>query len=197
MLNKLWPIMIIISIIYAILSGNIDKLNKGIFESIDSAVELGITFLGTMCFWNGIMNIAFKSKLIEKMNKVLNPIINKLFPDMKKNNKIKKEISMNMLANILGLGNAATPLGIKAIKSMQEENEEKDTLSNSMMMLIVINTASIQLIPTTIIAIRTSLNSSEPTSIIIPVWCATVSAIIAAVTATKFLIKKEKKNGKN
>lgn len=192
MLNKIWPIFIIISFIYAFFSGNIDKINSGIFESTKNAVELSLTFLGTMCLWNGIMQIAYKSKLINKIVKLLTPIIKILFPEIKKNEKIKKEVSMNIIANIFGLGNAATPLGIKAMTSMQEVNTEKDTLSNSMMMFIVINTASLQIIPTTVIAIRTSLNSGNPTSIVVPVWIATISSIIAGICITKILIKRGK-----
>lgn len=111
---------------------------------------------------------------------------------MKKNKQIQREISMNMIANILGLGNAATPLGLKAMKSMQEENVKKDTLSNSMMMFIVLNTASIQIIPTTVIAIRNSLGSSNPTHIVFPVWMATICAAITGVLVTKLLIKMKK-----
>lgn len=192
MLNKIWPLFIIISFIYAFFSGNIDKINSGIFESTKSAVELSLTFLGTMCLWNGIMQIAYKSKLINKIVKLLTPIIKILFPEIKKNEKIKKEVSMNIIANIFGLGNAATPLGIKAMTSMQEVNTQKDTLSNSMMMFIVINTASLQIIPTTVIAIRTSLNSGNPTSIVVPVWIATISSIIAGICITKILIKRGK-----
>ena len=118
-----------------------------------------------------------------------NPILNFLFPSLITNNKIKKEISMNIIANILGLGNASTPLGLKAMESMQKENPKKDTLSNPMMMFIVINTASIQLIPTTVIAIRNSLNSQNPTSIIFPTWIATILAGISGIFVTKLLIK--------
>lgn len=192
MLNKIWPIFIIISFIYAFFSGNIDKVNSGIFESTKSAVELSLTFLGTMCLWNGIMQIAYKSKLINRIVKILNPIIKKIFPEIKKDEKIKKEVSMNIIANIFGLGNAATPLGIKAMTSMQEVNTKKDTLSDSMMMFIVINTASLQIIPTTVIAIRTSLNSSNPTSIVVPVWVATIFSIITGICITKILIKRGK-----
>lgn len=192
MLNKIWPIFIIISFIYAFFSGNIDKVNSGIFESTKSAVELSLTFLGTMCLWNGIMQIAYKSKLINRIVKILNPIIKRIFPEIKKDEKIKKEVSMNIIANIFGMGNAATPLGIKAMTSMQEVNTKKDTLSDSMMMFIVINTASLQIIPTTVIAIRTSLNSSNPTSIVVPVWVATIFSIIAGICITKILIKRGK-----
>ena len=189
MLNKLWPIFLIISIVYAIFTGNIEKLNNSIFESADNAVNLTITLFGTLCFWNGIMQIAMKSSLVETISKLLNPIIKLLFPEIKKGEKVHKEISMNMTANMLGLGNAATPLGLKAMQSMQEENPQKDRLSNSMLMFIVINTASIQIIPTTVIAIRNSLNSADPSRIIFPVWIVTICAATAAVVMGKILIK--------
>ena len=196
MLNKIWPTFIIISYIYAIMIGNTDKINTSIFSSTQEAVTLCITLLGTICLWNGIMKIAEKTSAITKLTKILNPIVKFLFPELKNQERIRKEISMNMIANILGLGNAATPLGIKAMKSMQEINHDKKTLSNSMVMLIVLNTASIQLIPTTVIAIRLSLDSKNPTSIILPVWIATICAAVAGVVVTKILIAKSKKMAK-
>ena len=193
MLNKIWPIFIIISYLYAIMIGNTDKINTSIFSSTQEAVTLCITLLGTICLWNGIMKIAEKTSAITRLTKILNPIVKFLFPELKNQESIRKEISMNMVANILGLGNAATPLGIKAMKSMQEINYDKKTLSNSMVMLIVLNTASIQLIPTTVIAIRLSLDSKNPTSIILPVWIATICAAVAGIVVTKILIAKSKK----
>lgn len=192
MLNILWPIFIIISFVYAILTGNVQSVNNSIFESTASAVNLSITFLGTICLWNGIMRIAQNTTFVSKLTNKLRPIIHFLFPEMKNNEKAKEEISMNIIANILGLGNAATPLGLKAMKTMQKDNDKKDTLSNSMAMFIVLNTASLQLIPTTVIAIRASLNSANPTSIILPVWVSTIVAAIAGITATKLFIKFKK-----
>lgn len=110
MLNIVWPVFIIISIIFAILSGNIKELNNSIFESTNTAVNLCITLLGTMCLWNGIMQIAAKTSAMQRITKILRPIMKLLFPKLKKDNNIYQEISMNMVANILGLGNAATPL---------------------------------------------------------------------------------------
>ena len=190
MLNIIWPIFIIISYIYAILTGRVNEINNSVFESCESAVKLTITFLGTMCLWSGIMQIAKKTTLIDKLTNFLNPIMKILFPEIQKQNPVHKEISMNMVANILGLGNAATPLGLKAMKTMQKENHKKDTLTNSMAMFIIINTASIQIIPTTVIAIRSSLGSTNPTSIIIPVWIATICAAFAGIIAAKILMKK-------
>ena len=189
MLNIVWPIFIIISFSYAIFSGNLENLNNSIFESTNSAIKLSIDLLGSMCLWSGIMQIASKTTLIENLTKLLNPLLNFLFPQLKENKKIKKEVSMNIIANILGLGNAATPLGLKAMKSMQEENKNKETLSDTMMMFIVINTASIQLIPTTVIAIRNSLGSQNPTSIIFPTWISTIIAAVIGITVTKIIIK--------
>ena len=190
MLNIIWPVFIIISFAYAIIMGNVQEVNKSIFDSAGSAVELSITFLGTMCLWNGIMKIVQETSLMNKLTTLLKPLMNFLFPELKKESPAKEKISMNIIANILGLGNAATPLGIKAMSELQKENTKKDTLSNSMVMFIVLNTASLQLIPTTVIAIRTSLGSENPSSIIVPVWIATMAAAITAIFITKSLMKK-------
>ena len=189
MLNIMWPIFIILSFSFAIIFGNLDQLNNSIFDSTKEAVSLSITLLGTMCLWSGIMSIASKTSVIKKLTRFLNPLITFLFPELKEDNEIKKAISMNMVANILGLGNAATPLVLKAMKLMQAKNKEKEVLTNSMATLIVINTASIQIIPTTVIAIRSSLGSQNPTSIIFPVWVATICAAIAGIFAIKLFIK--------
>ena len=189
MLNIIWPLFIVISFIYAFFSGNIEQVSNGIFVSLTDVVNLSLTFLGTMCLWNGIMEIAKKTTLIKKLTSFLKPLIKFLFPELTKNEKAKEEISMNIIANVLGLGNAATPLGLKAMKTMQKENKDKTTLSNSMAMFILINTASIQLIPTNVIAIRNSLNSTAPTQIIFPVWIATIVAAISSIMAAKVFIK--------
>jgi len=191
LLNKIWPIFIIISVIFAVFSGNVEKINNSIFESTTNAVELSISLLGTICLWSGIMEIAMNTNIIELLVKSLEPLLKILFPELKNNKKIKKEISMNMIANILGLGNAATPLGLKAMKSMQDINSDKSKLTNSMAMFIILNTASLQLIPTTVIAIRNSLGSENPSKIIIPVWITTILAAIAGILATKVFIKVE------
>lgn len=190
MLNKIWPFFIIISFVYAIYSGNILNINNAIFDSAEQTVNLSLTMFGTLCLWNGIMKIAIKTSLIDKLSKLLKPIISFIFPEIKNDEKINKEISMNMVANILGLGNAATPLGLKAMESMQKINTDKSKLSNSMAMFILINTASLQIIPTTVISIRSSLNSENPTKIIFAVWVATITAFLTAIIVGKILMKK-------
>lgn len=194
MLNVIWPIFILASIIYAIFSGNIENLNNSIFSSTENTVSLTITLLGTMCLWNGIIEVATSTSLIEKVTKFLKPIMKVLFPNIKCEDKVYKEISMNIISNMLGLGNAATPLGIKAMKTMQNENKNKNKskLTDDMATFIIINTASIQIIPTTVIAIRNSLGSENPTQIILPVWIATIVAALVGIFVTKICIKSKK-----
>ena len=190
MLNIIWPLFIIISLIYAICLGKVSDVNLAIFDSVESAVQMSIKLLGTICMWNGIIKIAEKTSMINKLKKLLSPLLKLLFPDINKNDKAYGEISMNIVANIMGLGNAATPLGLNAMKSMQKKNPNKKVLSNSMAMFIIINTASIQIIPTTVIAIRSSLGSNNPTGMILAVWVATLGAAIAAIITSKILMKK-------
>ena len=191
MLNILWPIFIIISIVYAIFSGNVENLNNSIFESAESAVNLALTLLGMTCLWSGIMEIASKTRIIDYLSIFLRPLMKKLFSNL--NEKSYNNIIMNIIANILGLGNAATPLGLKAMKELQKENNNKEELSDNMMMLIILNTASLQIIPTTIIAIRSSLGSTNPTKIIFPVWISTICAAFVGSVFTKVIIKCTKK----
>lgn len=190
MLNIIWPIFLIASFIYAMLWGNIADVNESIFSSTENAVNLAIQLLGTICLWNGIMKIAMKTKIVKGLKKLLTPILKKIFPDINEEEDVHSEISMNVIANILGLGNAATPLGLKAMKSLQKKNKDKKVLSNSMAIFIVLNTASIQIIPTTVIGIRSSLNSNNPTAMIVHVWIATICAALAAILSAKILMKK-------
>ena len=189
MLNILWPIFIIVSYIYAMFNGTVENINNSIFQSAENAVNLCITLFGTMCLWNGLMEIASNTNLINRLTKLLRPIVYFLFTDAKVDKKIREEISMNIVANMLGLGNAATPLGLKAMKSMQDKNLDKTRLTDDMATFIILNTASIQIIPTTVIAIRLSLGSLEPTKIIFAVWFSTVCAAIVGIIVTKICIK--------
>ena len=189
MLNKIWPAFLIISFIFAIFSGRLPEVNNSIFETTSNAIELCLTLIGTMSLWCGIIKIAMKTSFVDKLIKLLKPILKILFPEIRENDDVHKEISMNIIANLLGLGNAATPLGLKAMKNLQKENKNKYELSNSMAILIVLNTASIQIIPTTVIAIRTALGAKNPTEMLIPIWIATATAAISAIISAKIFIK--------
>lgn len=194
MLNYIWPVIIILSFIYSIFSGNIETLNSSIFSSLQDVVSLATTLVGTMCLWCGLMEIIKSTSIITKLTNVLKPILRWLFPDSKENKEAMDNISINVVSNMLGIGNAATPAGLKAMEALQKVNNNKSRLSNSMMMLIVLNTTSIQIIPTTVIAIRTALNAQNPTSIIIPIWVATIVGTTVGIIATKVLINRGNKN---
>ena len=188
MLNDIWPVFILVSIFYSFFSGNLDKINMAITNSTQDALNLTLTLIGITCLGSGSMEIASNTNIVKYLSKILKPVINFLFTDIN-NDKAFSKITMNIIANILGLGNAATPLGLQAMDELQKDNIEKNKLSDNMMMLIVLNTASLQIIPTTIIALRSSLGSENPTKIIFPVWISTICAAIVGIICTKIVIK--------
>lgn len=189
MLNIIWGIFIIIAISYGFFSGNIEYVNNSLFESINETTSFIINMAGNICFWMGIMNIVSKTGILNKIKKLINPLIKVIFPEINKESKAYDEISMNMVSNIVGIGNAATPCGLKAMEELQKENENKLKLSDSMLKFMLINTASIQLIPTTIIAIRTSLGSENPSGIIFGVWFASIMTFLSILIISKIYIR--------
>ena len=193
MLNIIWCFFILISIIYSIIVGSFESVNSSIFDGMKSAVSLVITLFGSMCFWNGIMNIVKNTSLINKINFLVNPIIKKLFKNVDENSEMYKNISMNITSNLLGLGNSATPCGLKAVEEMQRENKDKNRLTDNQILFILMNTASIQLIPTTIISIRTSLNSKNPSIIILAVWFSSFITFISMIIITKFYLSSKRR----
>ena len=140
------------------------------------------------------MNIVKNTSLINKIKNILNPLIKFLFPDLSKESEAYKNISINMASNLIGLGNASTPAGLKAMEELQKENKNKNTLSKNMILFMLINTASIQLIPTTIISIRMSLGSKNPSGIILGVWFASLSSFLFIIFITKIYFKFRKEN---
>ena len=193
MLNIIWCFFIVISIIYSIVFGSFKAVNDSIFESMQSTVSLVLSLLGSMCFWNGIMNIVRNTSLISKIEFLISPIIKKIFNNISENSECYDNISMNITSNLLGLGNASTPCGLKAIEELQKENKNPKRLTNNQILFILINTTSIQLIPTTIISIRTSLGSQNPSVIILGVWFASFITFISMIMITKtyFRFRKE------
>lgn len=162
MLNKIWCFFILLSIVFGILSGNIEEVNNSVFTSIENTMNLSLKMIGGMCFWNGIMEIAMETSLQDKIRKIINPINRLIFPKLDPNSISYENISMNMATNMLGLGNAATPLGLKAVEELEKENKSAKYLSDEEIMFIAINTGSLQIIPTSIITIRSTLGSTVP-----------------------------------
>ena len=192
-MNIIWPIIIIISYIYAIYTGTINEVNNSIFNVSKNVLNLSLTLVGNMCLWCGIIKIIESTKIIDKLIKILKPILNFLYPDEKNDKEIMEDISINTISNVIGIGNAATSSGLKAMENLKRKNNDKNELTNSMIMLVVLNTTSIQIIPTTVLSIRTSLNSSNPANIIIPIWISTLVGTTVGVLLTKIIIRTNKK----
>lgn len=186
-MNYIWYFLIVISIIFGAINGTLNEVANAIFSGTELAIKIVITLLGIMTFWLGIMKIAEKSGIVEFLSKLLNPIAQKIFPDIPKNSPIIGDIAMNFSANALGLANAATPIGIKAIEGMQKLNKDKESASNSMCTLLAMNTAGFQLIPATVIAILAANGCKNPTEIIIPTLIVTSTAFISAIIIAKIL----------
>lgn len=186
MLNYVWSGLVIISIICSVFLGKTEDLSKALVDSGASSIELIITMAGIICLWTGIMKIAVESGLTSVFAKVFSPLLRPLFPNLDKGSDAFKSISMNISANLLGLGNAATPFGLKAMEQLHTLNNKAETASNEMVIFVVMNTASLQLLPTTLASLRQSYGSSAPFEIIVPVWissaCALAAALICACT---------------
>lgn len=191
MISKLWFFMIFTAFVTSIFTGNLSELGNAIISGAQEAATLSFSMLGVMCLWTGLAKIAEHSGLTEIVAKILSPITKFLFPKLKKDSPALKAIVMNIVANLLGMGNAATPLGIKAMKELEKINTDKTTASNEMCMFVVLNTASIQLIPSTLIALRQSFDSENPGEIIFPVWITSVMVLTVAVTLTKIFSYKK------
>lgn len=181
MINKMWGIFIIIGVLFSIISGNLDSMNNTIFTSAKSGVDMVIELLPIIVLWSGIMKIAEKSGLLDKIAKDVQPILGKLFPTLKKDSKALGYITSNIAANALGLGNAATPFGLKAMEEMQKENSEKDTATDAMITFLVLNTSGVTIIPTTVIALRLMHGSANPEEIILPAIIATICSSTAGL----------------
>lgn len=190
MLSCIWSGMIIISLITAFFTGRISEVSSALMTGAGDAVALTISLMGIMCLWTGIMHIAENTGVTEFVAKLLSPLMKILFPKLK-DKRAKDAIIMNMTANMLGLSNAATPLGLKAMQELKRLSDGK-TATDEMCMFIVINTASLQLIPSTIIALRQAAGSVTPTDIIIPVWICSICVITIGVLCAKIFARIEK-----
>ncbi len=184
MLNYIWGALMLISLIFAAFTGRLEAVTTGAMNGASDAVTLSISLLGIMCLWTGLMKIASEGGIITIFAKVLRPLTKILFPTLPPNSPAMDSIVMNMVANLFGMSNAATPLGLKAMKELSRI-DRGSVASDNMCMFVVINSASLQLIPSTVIAIRQSIGSTNPFEIIAPVWIASLCAIIVGVCATK------------
>lgn len=195
MLNYLWGGMILIAVVYGTVTGNMKEVGNAAVDSSKAAVELCITMLGVMALWTGIMKIAEASGLMERFIRLVRPVLRFLFPDVPEDSKANEYIASNMLANILGLGWAATPFGLKAMTELQKLNVEqggkRDVASRSMCAFLILNISSLQLIPVNIIAYRSQYGAVNPSEIVGPAIVATLISTLAAVVFIKVTGRRE------
>ncbi len=187
MINIIWFLILSLGIFIGVITGRGEILSKAVVSSTASAVELVMGLVGMMCLWCGIVKIAEKSGLTDKLAKLLKPILKIIFREAGRDQKVMASITMNLTANMMGLSNAATPFGIKAMEDMQVKNIDKDTASNDMALFLVLNAACIQILPTTVISIRAAYNSQNPAVIIFPAIIATGTAAALGIVYCKIL----------
>ncbi|MGN7357412.1 nucleoside recognition domain-containing protein [Paenibacillus sp. SAF-054] len=190
MINVIWLALIVIGFGFAAAQGNIEVVTSAAFDGAKTGVTVCFGLISVLVFWLGMMKLAEDSGLLQKIAKLMGPIVRFLFPDVPKNHPAMGYILSNMSANLLGLGNAATPMGIKAMQELQTLNPDKTAASPAMCTLLAMNTASITLIPTTLIAIRMNYNSANPTEIVGTTLAATIVATFAAVAADRWYRRK-------
>lgn len=195
MVNYIWIGMTLIGLVFAALNGKMKDVNEAIFQSANEAVTLCIGLISILVFWLGIMRIAQDSGLLDKFSRIFRPLIKRLFPEIPENHPAMGYILSNIIANMFGLGNAATPLGIKAMEQLKELNGGKSVASRSMITFLALNTSGLTLIPTTVIAIRMNYHSASPTEIVGPTLMATAIATIAAIMIDRYYYHKRKRNG--
>ena len=183
MLTFIFSFLIILSATAAIITGNVHEITEAVLNEPVNAVELCIYLCGGMCFWGGIMRVAEKSELTDKLAGVFALILGGLFKGIDKHGLAFRAICMNITANLLGLGNAATPFGIEAMKALAEEEKAGDTATPSMVIFTVINTASLTLIPSTALSLRMKYGSADPLEIVPAVWITSAAALAVSVTA--------------
>lgn len=180
-----WVAMVVISLVCGLATGNLSQVSQAAAEGAQSAVTLCISMAGMLCLWNGVLEVMNRSGLTQKLRVLLLPVLRRLYPDFRGDGAVLDAVSANVCANLLGLGNAATPFGIRAAKGMAERYRGR--AGDGLCLLVVCNTASIQLLPTTVAAIRSAAGCASPFDILPAVWLSSALALGAGLTAAKLL----------
>ncbi len=187
MLNYIWLALVILAVVLGGINGKIEEVTKSAIDSAGNAVIISIGLVGVMALWLGVMKIAEESGLMALLARAIAPIMKRLFPDIPEGHPAMGSMLMNIAANMLGLSNAATPLGLKAMEDLETLNKVPGVATNAMCTFLTINTAGLQLIPATMISLMASAGSKDPTAIIGTTFAATLMAVTAGVTAAKIL----------
>lgn len=189
MMNYIWGSMVIFSFVAALFSGNMQSLSDSVVSGGQDAISLVIKLTGMMCLWGGIMKIAEKAEITKIISRFLSPLFSLLYKNADKKSETARAMSMNITANLLGLGNAATPLGLEAMRRMQEANPDKDTATDDMVVFVVMNSAAMRLIPTTVATLRTQFGSQSPMEIMPATWLSTILSLTAGIVTAKAFSK--------
>jgi spore maturation protein A len=187
MINKLWFYMIAVAVAFAATGGRLETLTGEIFTSLRSSIDLGIGLLGGMMLWCGVLKVAEKSGLVDNISDFIRPVMRMIFRGIPSKSAAMGAMIMNITSNMLGLGNAATPMGLKAMQELQELNPRKDTATNAMCLFLVVNAAPIQLLPATVLSLRASVGSENPGIVIIPAIISSLVAVSVGVITCKLL----------
>ncbi|CUB12635.1 TPA: spore maturation protein SpmA [Bacillus thuringiensis] len=196
MVNLVWVAMAVIGIVYAMINGTMEAINKAVFDGAKDAVTICIGLISVLVFWLGLMKIAEEAGLLKKLVSLFMPVVKRLFPEIPKDHPSMGFILSNMMANFFGLGNAATPLGIKAMEQLKELNGGKDSASRSMVTFLALNTSAITLIPTTVISIRMTYESANPTEIVGVTFIAQVLSMIGAIWIDRYFYRRRSRKGR-
>ena len=189
MVNKIWGFFIIIGVLFSLFTGKIEVINETILNSTTITVEMLLKIFPVIALWLGIMEIANKSGLLIKLSNALKPLLSKIFPEIPSNHPSLGYIASNFVINMLGLGSAATPVGLKAMKSLDELNKKEKVASKSMITFLILNTSGLTIIPTTVISLRMMHGSSNPTEIVMATIIATIISTILALLVDKIFRK--------
>lgn len=196
-MNYIFSFLIIFSIIFGAINGKLSDVVNAILQGADLSVKIAISLIGIMAFWLGIMRIAEKSGLVRLIAKIIKPITKWLFNEIPPESPAVGNVALSVSANALGLTNAATPIGLRVMQELQEENTDKKTASNAMCMFLAMNTAGFQIIPATVIAILVAVGSKNPTEIILPAFIVTSFAFVSAIVMAKIFSFIWKQEGKD
>jgi len=186
-MNLVFVLLFVVALLCGAVRGDVKAVGQGALDGASQAVTLAIGLVGVMTLWLGLLKIAEKAGLVEKLARAARPVFRPLFREVPDGHPAISAMLLNIAANMLGLGNAATPFGIKAMEELEKLNPNPGTATNAQVLFLAINTASIQLVPTTVIALRASAHSSDPAGVLVPTLCATACALVAAVVVAKLL----------
>ncbi len=186
-MNVVFVALVVVAVVFAAFTGHMDQVGTSAMTSAGAAVTLSIGLVGVMALWLGIMRVAEEAGLVKTLGRVVRPVMTRLFPDVPADHPAMASMVMNIAANMLGLGNAATPLGLKAMQDLQTLNPEQEVATDAMALFLAINTSSVQLVPATVIALRAAAGATQPADIVLPTLLATTVSTTVAIVLAKVL----------